>query len=266
MDTRLLAGRDFNGSDATGAKTAIINEAAATKFFGGASPLGRTFRTRSGDKLNDPVTIVGVVESAKYAELRETSSATFYLPASQNPSASPRFILEVRGHAGPLTLVQGVKEVFAEVHRAVNIDITTLDAQIARTLQRERMLAILSVLFGAVALALSMLGLYGVMAYTVARRNNEIGVRIALGADRGRVLRMVLGDVGRVVAFGLVLGVAGALASGKLVKAFLFGLQPGEPAVFAAAALLLAVVALGAGLVPALRASRVDPVAALRED
>jgi ABC-type antimicrobial peptide transport system permease subunit len=148
----------------------------------------------------------------------------------------------------------------------VNLDITTLDAQIARTLQRERMLATLSVLFGAVALALSMLGLYGVMAYTVARRNNEIGVRIALGADRGRVLRMVLGDVGRVVAFGLVLGVAGALASGKLVKAFLFGLQPGEPAVFAAAALLLAVVALGAGLVPALRASRVDPVAALRED
>jgi predicted permease len=266
MESRLLTGRDFNASDASGPKTAIVNEAAATKFFGTASPLGRSFRTKHGDKFNDPVTVVGVVESAKYAELRETSSATFYLPASQNSTAGPRFSLEVRGHADPLTLVPGVKEVFAEAHRAVNLDITTLDAQIARTLQRERMLAILSVLFGGVALALSMLGLYGVMAYTVARRQNEIGVRIALGADRGRVLRMVLGDVSLVVAIGVILGAVGALASGRLVKSFLFGLQPAEPAVFAGAALLLALVALGAGLVPALRASRVDPVAALRED
>jgi ABC-type antimicrobial peptide transport system permease subunit len=137
---------------------------------------------------------------------------------------------------------------------------------LARSLRRERMLAVLSTLFGAVALALSMLGLYGVMAYTVARRQNEIGVRIALGAAQSRVLQMVLGDVARVVVIGLLLGTLGAIASGTLVTSFLFGVTPREPAVLAAAAIVLAFVAFGAGLVPAVRASRVDPVAALRED
>lgn len=124
----------------------------------------------------------------------------------------------------------------------------------------------LSALFGGIALALSMLGLYGVMAYNVARRRNEIGVRIALGADNGRVLRMVLGDVARVVVIGLVIGAAGALASGKLVASFLYGMTPTEPGVMVLAAGTLALVALGAGFIPAWRGSRVDPVAALREE
>jgi ABC-type antimicrobial peptide transport system permease subunit len=111
-----------------------------------------------------------------------------------------------------------------------------------------------------------MFGLYGVMTYTVARRRNEIGVRIALGADRSRVLGMVLGDVARVVGVGLVVGAAGAVASGKLVTSFLYGLTPTDPRIIALASVGLALVALGAGLVPALRAARVDPVAALRED
>jgi len=104
------------------------------------------------------------------------------------------------------------------------------------------------------------------MAYTVARRQNEIGVRIALGAAQSRVLQMVLGDVIRVVILGLLLGTVGAVATGKVLQSFLFGVTPGEPAVLAAAALVLALVALGAGLVPAIRASGIDPVAALRED
>ncbi len=267
LDTRVLSGRDFDRTDvASGPKTAIINEATAQRFFGTTSPLGRTFRIKPGDSLSDPYTIVGVVENAKYSELREESSGTIYLPASQNTGGGPRFNLVVRAQGDPLQLLPTLKQVFAEQHRAISLDFITLEAQVARTLQRERMLAVLSTLFGAVALSLAMLGLYGVMAYTVARRQNEIGVRIALGANRDRVLRMVLGDVARVVVIGVALGIAGALASGKLVTSFLFGLRPGEPAVLALAALVLGLVALGAGLIPALRASRVDPVSALRED
>jgi ABC-type antimicrobial peptide transport system permease subunit len=153
-----------------------------------------------------------------------------------------------------------------ELHPALQINFSTLSGKVARSLSRERLLALLTASFGAVALALSMLGLYGVMSYAVARRRNEIGVRIALGADAQRVLRMVLGDVARVVAVGLVIGVAGALASGKLVLSFLYGVTPTEPTVLGLAVGTLLLVALAAGLIPAWRASRVDPVVALRED
>jgi ABC-type antimicrobial peptide transport system permease subunit len=128
------------------------------------------------------------------------------------------------------------------------------------------MLALLSGVFGAVALALSVLGLYGVMAYSVVRRRNEIGVRIALGADRRHVLRMVLGDVARIMVIGLAFGVAGALAAGRLVSSFLFGLQATDPAIIAFATGVMAFVALAAGFVPAWRASRVDPLTTLREE
>jgi len=267
LDTRLVAGRDFDRSDVPqGARTAIVNEEAAQRFFGRTSPLGRQFRTKAGDTFSEPYTVVGVVESAKYQHLREESSATIYLSSSQNAAASAQVAFEVRAQGDPLALVASIKDVFADVHRSVALDITTLDRELARSLRREQVLAVLSSLFGGVALALSMLGLYGVMAYTVARRQNEIGVRIALGAAQSRVLQMVLGDVMRVVILGLLLGTVGAVATGKVLQSFLFGVTPGEPAVLAAAALVLAVVALGAGLVPAMRASGIDPVAALRED
>jgi ABC-type antimicrobial peptide transport system permease subunit len=237
----------------------------ARKFFRDSAPLGRQFRTRMGDTLSDPYTVVGVVEDAKYRDLREADSKTAYLPATQGASGGS-VTLEVRADGDPLLLIPSLKAVIADVHRAATVSFTPLDTQVAQSLQRERVLAVLSGLFGATALALAMLGLYGVMTYTVARRRNEIGVRIALGADRSRVLRMILGDVARVVAVGLVVGVMGAIASGKLVTSFLYGLTPSDPAIVALAAAILAVVALGAGLAPALRASRVDPVAALRED
>ena len=128
------------------------------------------------------------------------------------------------------------------------------------------MLALLSGLFGSVALGLSILGLYGVMAYSVARRRNEIGVRMALGASASRVLKLVLGDVSRVVAVGVVIGIVAAVWSGRLVASFLFGLDPVEPSIIAYASATLIVVALIAGLVPALRAARVNPTAALREE
>ena len=266
METRLLAGRDFDATDVvTGPQTAIINESMAKKFFRSPTPLGRQFRTRMGDRISDPYTVIGVVEDAKYRNLRETNSETAYLAATQEKEPPAYVNLEVRSD-DPTALVGSIKSTIAAVHRAATTEFTGLEAQVARSLQREHVLAVLSGLFGAVALALATLGLYGVMTYTVARRRNEIGVRIALGADRARVLTMVLSDVARVVLIGLVVGAVGALGSGRLVTSFLYGLAPADPAILVAAAGVLALVALAAGLAPALRASRVDPVAALRED
>jgi putative ABC transport system permease protein len=267
LETRILAGRDFDATDVpAGVKTAIINDQAAKTIYGSVSPLGKQFRTKSGDTYSDPYTIVGVVGTAKYQNLREQESPTIYLPASQNAVASPAINFALRSDSDPKLLIPAVKEVFRTTHPLTGVQFETFSNQLAVSLNRERVLALLSGAFGAIALALSMLGLYGVMAYTVARRRNEIGVRIALGADRTRVLRMVLADVGRVVIIGLVIGAAGAYASGKLLTGFLFGLAPADPRVLSAAALLLAAVAVAAGLIPALRAARVDPVAALRED
>jgi ABC-type antimicrobial peptide transport system permease subunit len=172
----------------------------------------------------------------------------------------------VRSSGDPMQLIGPLKSVFAEVQPSIALTFRGLEAQLAASLRRERMLAALSALFGGVALALSMLGLYGVMAYSVARRRNELGVRIALGADNGRVLRLVLGDVARVIAIGIMVGAVGALASGKLVRSFLFGLEPAEPLVLVGAVAVLTAVALLSGFIPAWRASRLDPVQALREE
>ena len=267
LATRLVAGRDFNEADvAGGPKVAIINQETARKFFGTASPLGRQYRVKRGDSFEGPFTIVGVVASAKYRNLREESSATAYLPATQNAQPAPGTNILLRTDGDPLVMIPSIKRLMTGVHRLVTVEFNTLSSQLESSLRREHMLAWLSGIFGAIALALCMLGLYGVMAYTVARRRNEIGVRIALGADNGRVLRMVLGDVTRVVVIGIAFGAAGALATGKLVTSFLYGLKPTDPVILATAGFTLLGVALVAGLIPALKASRVDPVSALRED
>ena len=267
MDIRLLAGRDFGPGDLpTSPRVAIVDELMARKFFRAESPIGKQFRTRSGDTLNDPFTVIGVVESAKYKSLRETNSATIYQTALQTASPGPWASVQVRTDGDPLALIPAVRQAIVDLHPSIQIEFSTLSRQVARSLARERMLALLTASFSAVALALSMLGLYGVMSYAVARRRNEIGVRIALGADAQRVLRMVLGDVVRVVAVGVVVGVGGALLSGKLVTSFLYGMTPAEPMVLGLAVGTLLLVAIAAGLIPAWRASRVDPVVALRED
>jgi putative ABC transport system permease protein len=269
LETRLLAGRDFDASDVpTAGKTAIVNDAAARHYFRTSSVLGRQFRTKIGDTTSAPLTIVAVVENAKYNNLREETSRIVYLPASQNTTYEPAMTLVVRAgtEGNPLALAPAVRRAISTAQPAALLEFRPLSRQIATSLRRERLLGVLSGLFGAVALLLSMLGLYGVMSYAVARRRNEIGVRIALGAARGQVLRMVLGDVARVVAVGLVIGAAAALGSGKLVKSFLYGLEPTEPAVMVFAALLLGAVALAAGWVPAWRASRLDPMEALHEE
>lgn len=271
LGTPLIAGRDFDARDVPGGvRVAIINRSVARKFFGTDNPVGREFGTGVGDDITT-YTVIGVVGDAKYRTLREEDSGTVYLAASQmgdeaGESVRPYLTLALRSDGDPTALVPMVKTALAELHPAAGVEFRTLSEQVASSLRRERVLAVLSALFGGVALALAVLGLYGVMSYAVARRRNEIGVRIAIGAGRGRVIRMVLGDVARVLLIGLVLGAAGAIASGRLVTTFLYGVEPGEPVVLLGAAAALALVALTAGMIPAWRAARMDPTRALREE
>jgi predicted permease len=267
METRLVAGRDFAASDVPGAPpVAIVNDAWGRKFFGNESPVGKQFRLRAGDSLGAPIAIVGVVENSKYRSLREEVQSIAYLPRSQSAPESPVATLALRARDNPSTLIPSVTRALSEIHSGISVDFTPLSMQLAGSLQRERLMATLSALFGALALLLAILGLYGVMSYTVARRRGEIGVRIALGAARTRVVRMVLGEVATVVLIGVAIGGVASLASAKLVTSFLYDMRAVEPSVYALAIVILTSVTLAAGFVPAWRAARVDPIEALREE
>jgi predicted permease len=266
MRTRILAGRDFEAGDVAGAeRVAIVNEAWGRRFFGDNSPLGRQFRLRDRRTLTPPYTIVGVVENAVYQNIRMKDEPTAYVAQSQSVSPVGTRIIELRTNGDPRSLIPALRTALSSVHSAVTLDFKPLERQLSDALQRERMLAVVSGLFGSVALALAILGLYGVTSYSVARRRNELGVRIALGAVRARVMQLVLGEVGFVVMLGLVIGSVAAQFASKQVAPFLYGTEPADPKVYVSAVILLATVAFIAALIPAWRASRVDPVEALRE-
>ncbi|MGH7446091.1 MAG: ABC transporter permease, partial [Longimicrobiales bacterium] len=267
LRTPFITGRDFRSGDvAGGPRVAVIDESVARKFFGTVNATGRTLRTRIGDDLSDPFTVIGVVRESRYRSLREDNSAAVYLAASQRDER-PRYVtLVARVDGTPASLIPPLKAAVRDVHPAATVTFRALDDQVAESLQRERAMAVLSGLFGAVAVALAVLGLYGVIAYTAVRRRNEIGLRIALGADRRRVLSLVLADVVRILGAGLAVGLLGAIATGQLLSGFLYGLTALEPAVLMAAAAGLAGVALCAGTLPGWRAASMDPVSALRQE
>ncbi|HEV8365059.1 MAG TPA: ABC transporter permease [Gemmatimonadaceae bacterium] len=267
LGTRLLGGRDFAATDVPGSeKVVIVNDAWARHFVANQSPLGRSFQIRDNRSIKGPYTIVGLVENSKYRELRDTAEPIAYLPSSQSAQASLRRTVEARTRGPAASLIPAVRQALNDVNPRIIVDFETLSGQLAASLQRERMLAVLSLLFGSVALALAVLGLYGVMAYSVERRRQELGVRIALGAVRARVVRLVLSEVGTVLVMGLVIGVVGARVASTQVAPFLYGAAPADPGVYVSAAIVLATVALIAGFIPAWRAARVDPIEALRQD
>ncbi len=264
----LLAGRDFNAHDTPESpKVVIVNQTMAKKFFGGENPIGRRYRPEDGDKLGGLIEIVGVVKDAKYESLREDIHPTAFRAVSQSAQPGQLITFELRVAAGaPTALISAMKSSIAEVNRDVSLQFKTLALQVDESLARERLLATLSGFFGGLALILAMIGLYGVMSYNVTRRRNEIGIRMALGAEPARVLRMVMGEVALLIGIGLIAGLGAALAATRLVASFLYGMTPNDPLTFSAAVALLAGAASLAGYLQARRASRLEPLTALREE
>jgi len=268
MGVGMLAGRDFDDRDSAKApKVAIVNEAFVAKLFGGVNPVGRAFREDGEAGKADPVfQVVGVVRNTKYYELREEFRPIAFLPMAQEEDPGPGMTYVLRASGSLRDVISSVKTEVAQVHPEIGIEFRVLTAQLQDSLMRERLMATLSGAFGILAGLLATLGLYGVIAYMVARRRNEIGIRIALGADRGRVVRLVLREAGLLVVTGLVVGAGLALWAGKAASSMLFGLKAQDPVTILAAMALLVGVSLMASYVPARRAARLDPMQALREE
>jgi predicted lysophospholipase L1 biosynthesis ABC-type transport system permease subunit len=244
----------------------------ARHFFGAANPIGRMLRYRVGKGASEPIQVIGVAKDAKYQSLREKTLPTLFLPMSQDSALGSAIALsvaitaELRIPGGAAAAIPVVRSVISEVSPTLSTSFVTFAAQVAQSLTAERLLATLSGFFGALALLLATMGLYGVMAYNVARRRNEIGIRMALGAAQRRVAAMVLGEVGGLIVAGFVFGIVLSLATTRLISSFLFGLTPTDAGTFGASMSLLALVAMLAAYMPARRASRVDPMEALREE
>jgi predicted permease len=265
MGIRLLAGRDFGRQDTPASpKVAIVSEAMARKFLQTPNAVGKTFQTQLGGQLSPPYVVVGVVANTKYRSLRDSAQPIVYLPRTQVP-AEATMNIELYTSA-PAAIVPAVRAAIAEVDPKILFQLSTLEGQLDDSMPVMRATATLAGFFGLLAVLLAAIGLYGVMSYSVARRRNEIGIRIALGAGRWRVVRMVLADVGRIVAVGVVLGVAIATSATRLVASFIYDVQRNDPSTLVGSAVLLAVVGACAAALPAWRAARLDPVATLRED
>jgi predicted permease len=265
LGTPLLSGREFDARDtATSPPVAIVNESFARYFFGEQSSLGKRVTS-----VNVTYEIVGVVGDATYEHLRVGTIKTMYIPWTQHAGDQPsRYSYLVRLAAGdPLRLVPGLDRVIREADPALRIRrASTYSAIVADSIANERIMATLGGFFGVLALLVAALGMFGVLAFQVARRTNELGVRMALGANRAAMMRLVLRDVVVMVAAGVVIGGAGAFVLTGLARTIVFGLTPTDPRVFAIAAAVLAFAAFLAGWMPARRASSLDPVIALRAE
>jgi predicted permease len=259
---RWIAGRDFNDQDTTGAPgVVIVNETFERRFFPHQSPLGH--RIGWGQSGPADMEIVGVVKDMKGGDLREKPRPWTFTPVLQNakPGAAAFYIRTARN---PLAMAQAARQVLQGLDRSVPVyDLKTLDTQIGETHFLDRLLAWLSVSFGVVATLLASIGLYGITAFSVTRRTQEIGIRMALGAARGNVLRLVMREALMLAAAGLIVGVPAALAFGKLIESQLFEMKGNDPAVMVGAMAAVLLVSVLAAYLPARRATRIDPMQAL---
>ena len=261
----LLAGREFTNADDIGRpKVAIVNETFAKKFGLGANPVGKRMALGSGDTLPLDIEIVGLVRDMKYSSVKREIPPVFFVPHRQRSGVGDMHFY-VRTASDPTTMLRAARSLVQRLDPMLPVEnLRTMPEEIKRNTFEDRMFSTLSTSFAVLATLLAAIGLYGVLAFSVAQRTREIGVRMALGARAAQVRAMVLRQVGVMVLIGGVIGVAGALALSKAAQSMLFQMSGADPVVMSASVLLLALVALAAGYVPALRASRVDPMQALR--
>jgi putative ABC transport system permease protein len=268
MGTPVLAGREFTDADnLSSPKVAIINQEFARKYFGGKNPVGHTFHLEEGAGKPEPLfQIVGMVKNTKYYDISEDPRAIGFFANAQNedPGAGSNFVIRVSGSPGPV--INSIKAAVAEISPSIGIEFKSFSQQLEDSLMRERLMAALSGAFGVLAVALATVGLYGVISYLVTRRRNEIGIRIALGADRGRVILLVLREAMLLLAIGVTVGVLLSVWVGRAAATLLYGLKPYDPVSLVGACLLLAGIALAASYVPARRAAALEPMVALRDE
>jgi predicted permease len=265
MQIPLLAGRVFGPQDtAASHKVAIISEAVARDLFpAGVNPIGRHYFMGHDPLPNTDVEVIGLVKDVKFNNLQEAQDYIDYVPNPQHPSGYGSLAVRYEGDFNALSTA--VQNAIHSVNRTLPIShVTTLNAIVDRTVTNQRLVAQLSAFFGLLAVFLSAIGIYGLMSYVVSRRTNEIGIRMALGAERARVRWMVMREIAQLVVVGVAIGTVLALAGGRLVASMLYGLKATDPQNLALAMAALLVVALLAGYLPARRASKISPMEALR--
>ena len=263
MGVPILAGRSFDGTDTeTSRLVAVVNQQLVKEYFPNINPIGRTFLSNKKH-----IEIIGISGDTRYADLRDDPPATFYTLYRQQSRGEPSMTFEISTNLETSAVVTVLRDAVASVDKDLPLlNIRTQDAQIRDRTRQDRIFVSLTSGFGLLALILACIGVYGVMAYSVSQRTYEIGIRMALGAEPERVRRMVLREATWVVALGVLAGVCGALALGRVIASLLYGIKAWDPTTFAGSAAMLMVVALGASWIPAWRAARVDPMRALRHE
>jgi putative ABC transport system permease protein len=264
----LLLGRDLGQQDtATSPHVCVINEALAKLFFNGRNPIGRHITEKFGGKMN-VMEIVGVAKNARDHRLRGDIPPRFYIPGDQGMDGPNEWaIFEIRTAGDPEQMISSVRKTILSVNEDLPVEgARPVVVSVDRTNAQPRMVARLCSIFGIMALLLAATGLYGVLSYGVARRTNEIGIRMALGAGRGRVVKMILRETGVMIVIGVVAGVIFTAIGVQLIKSRLFGLGVLDPIAVLSAVAILTVVAMVAGYIPAARAARVNPTQALRHE
>jgi len=259
----IMRGREFTAQDNEGASmVAVVNETFVRRYYDGENPVGH--RIRFANRGIGPE-IIGVVKDAKYINLREQALPTFYTSILQSEMREMTF--QIRTPDDPTRIITAVRQAVREIDPNLPLsNIKTLAAQVDESLVQERLIGTVSSFFGLLALLLAAVGLYGVMAYAVNLRTRELGIRMALGAQRSEVLRMVLNQGMKLVLIGIVLGLAASFAATRLIASYLYDVTSTDPVTFVGVPILLLIVALLACFVPARRATRVDPLTALREE
>jgi predicted permease len=264
MEIPMVLGRGFTARDnETAPKIVVINDAAAKKYFPNENPVGQRFG--SSPETTDQLEIVGVLRDAKYNSVRDPAPPTMYVPYLQARAGSA--VIEVRTAGDPVAVTSGVREAVRQVEPNLPMmDVSTQLEQVERRFAQEKIFAQAYTLFGGLALLLAAIGLFGLMSYSVSRRTNEIGIRMALGAQRSSIVRMIVRHGAELTGLGIAAGLAGAVLLTRVMATLLFGVSATDPMTFVAVPLLLAVIAVLASYLPARRATRVDPVVALRDE
>jgi putative ABC transport system permease protein len=267
LRTPILAGRDFNEHDVAGSsKVAIVNETFARKIANTNNPVGLMFRVRRLSTITGPYEIIGLVKDTKYIDLRDETYPIVYTAMAQYDHPDTDAQILIRSNMPLADLTSAVKSVASSANPDMNVSFVVFHQMIEEGLLRDRLMARLSGFFGMLAMLLAVIGLYGVISYMVARRRNEIGIRMSLGASGGAIVSLVLRESLLLLAIGLAIGIVLALGSSRAAASLLFGLKPNDAVTLVLATGTLAIVALAASYLPALRASKLDPMRALRHE